>query len=97
MLVRLDRVEATFYVPNRELAAAKRGLTVSAIADAYPGRTFNGTIDARRREGGVHAAQRADARGPRSPGLCGDGRASTTRRRAAAGHAGRSDVGGRRE
>ncbi len=44
-LVRIDRVEATFYLPNRELAAAKPGLPVTAVADAYPGRTFNGTVE----------------------------------------------------
>jgi HlyD family secretion protein len=43
-LVRLDRVEATFYVPNRELGLVKPGEKVTAIADAYPGRTFEGTI-----------------------------------------------------
>jgi HlyD family secretion protein len=43
-LVRIDRVEATFYVPNRELASVSAGKGVTAIADAYPDRTFNGTI-----------------------------------------------------
>ena len=43
-LVRIDRVEATFYVPNRELASVSPGKAVVAIADAYPDRTFNGTI-----------------------------------------------------
>ena len=43
-LASLDRVEATFYVPNRELGAVKVGAGVSAIADAHPGRTFAGKI-----------------------------------------------------
>lgn len=43
-LVRIDRVEATFYVPNRELASVSPGRAVTATADAYPDRTFNGTI-----------------------------------------------------
>lgn len=44
-LVRIDRVEATFYVPNRELARVKTGEKVTAIADAYPDRMFDGTIE----------------------------------------------------
>jgi HlyD family secretion protein len=43
-LVRIDRVEATFYVPNRELASVSQGKEVTAVADAYPDRTFTGTI-----------------------------------------------------
>lgn len=43
-LVRIDRVEATFYLPNRELAAAARGRPVKVVADAYPGRVFTGSI-----------------------------------------------------
>ena len=44
-LVRLDLVEATFYLPNRDLAAAKRGTAVTAIADAHPGKVFDGKIE----------------------------------------------------
>lgn len=43
-LVALDRVETTFYLPNRELAAAAAGRTVTLVADAFPGRTFSGTV-----------------------------------------------------
>lgn len=43
-LVRIDRVEATFYLPNRELAAAAPGRAVKVRADAHPGRTFEGRI-----------------------------------------------------
>jgi HlyD family secretion protein len=43
-LVRIDVVEATFYLPNRELAAAKVGRTVRVVADAIPGKSFSGTI-----------------------------------------------------
>jgi HlyD family secretion protein len=44
-LVRIDRVEATFYLPNRELAAAKAGMAVTAIADAHPGKIFSGKVE----------------------------------------------------
>ncbi|MBN1947674.1 MAG: HlyD family efflux transporter periplasmic adaptor subunit [Bradymonadales bacterium] len=37
-------VRATFYLPNAELAAARPGLPVELVADAYPERTFHGTI-----------------------------------------------------
>lgn len=43
-LVRLDPVEAVFFVPNRELAAAAAGKRVTVRADAYPGQVFAGTI-----------------------------------------------------
>ncbi len=33
-----------FYLPNQELAAAAPGRAVTIVADAYPGRTFRGTI-----------------------------------------------------
>ncbi|MBK6846441.1 MAG: HlyD family efflux transporter periplasmic adaptor subunit [Proteobacteria bacterium] len=38
-IVRLDPVEAVFFVPNRELAAAVAGGRVTVRADAYPGRS----------------------------------------------------------
>jgi HlyD family secretion protein len=44
-VVRLDEVETTFYIPNRELAAAAPGKTVTLVADAYPGQRFAGHID----------------------------------------------------
>lgn len=37
-------VEATFYLPNAELAAAKPGQGVHVVADAYPDEQFEGTI-----------------------------------------------------
>ena len=43
-LVDLAEVRTTFYLPNAELAAAAPGKAVSVVADAYPGRTFAGTI-----------------------------------------------------
>jgi HlyD family secretion protein len=44
-VVRLDEVQVTFYLPNRELAAAGPGKTVTAVADAYPSQRFSGKID----------------------------------------------------
>jgi HlyD family secretion protein len=44
-VVRLDEVETTFYIPNRELAAAAPGKPVTVVADAYPGQRFAGRID----------------------------------------------------
>jgi HlyD family secretion protein len=43
-LVYLDEVRATFYLPNAELGAAAPNKPVTVIADAYPGRRFNGSI-----------------------------------------------------
>jgi len=43
-VVRLDRVETRFYLPNRDLAAASPGQKVQVVADAYPERAFEGTI-----------------------------------------------------
>jgi HlyD family secretion protein len=43
-VVRLDEVRTTFYLPNRELAAAAPGRRVTVKADAYPERSFSGTI-----------------------------------------------------
>lgn len=37
-------LDATFYLPNAELAVAKPGSKVNVIADALPNRTFAGTI-----------------------------------------------------
>jgi HlyD family secretion protein len=45
-VVQLDEVKTTFYLPNRELAAAAPGKRVAVQADAYPGRTFTGVIAA---------------------------------------------------
>jgi HlyD family secretion protein len=44
-VVRLDEVETTFYLPNRELAAAAPGKPVTVVADAYPAERFHGRID----------------------------------------------------
>jgi len=43
-LVQLRTVETTFYLPNRDLAAAAPGRAVTVVADAYPGRSFSGKI-----------------------------------------------------
>ncbi len=43
-VIQLETVEACFYLPNRELAAATPGKAVSIAADAYPGRKFKGRI-----------------------------------------------------
>lgn len=43
-LIRLDPVETTFYLPNRELGAAAPGKAVTLSADAYPKRAFAGRI-----------------------------------------------------
>lgn len=43
-LVAVENVDATFFVPNRELAGAAVGKHVIALADAYDRESFNGTI-----------------------------------------------------
>lgn len=43
-LVDLTEVEATFYLPNAELAAAAPGKAVTVVADAYPGVRFKGVM-----------------------------------------------------
>jgi HlyD family secretion protein len=43
-VVELDEVRTTFYLPNRELAAAAPGKAVTVIADAYPSESFEGRI-----------------------------------------------------
>jgi HlyD family secretion protein len=43
-LVSYDEVTTTFYLANRELAAAAPGKPVTVLADAYPGARFQGTI-----------------------------------------------------
>ncbi|MCC7380322.1 MAG: efflux RND transporter periplasmic adaptor subunit [Deltaproteobacteria bacterium] len=43
-VVELDPVETVFYLPNRELSAAAPGKAVTIRADAYPDRTFAGSI-----------------------------------------------------
>jgi HlyD family secretion protein len=43
-IVRLDPVEAVFFVPNRELAAAVAGGRVTVRADAYPEQVFAGVM-----------------------------------------------------
>jgi HlyD family secretion protein len=43
-VVQLDEVRTTFYVPNRDLAAAAPSKAVTIAADAYPGVRFQGRI-----------------------------------------------------
>ena len=43
-VVDLTDLTATFYLPNAELSAATLGGHANVIADAWPGRTFEGTI-----------------------------------------------------
>ena len=43
-VVRLEQVKTSFYLPNRELAAAAPGKKVTVVADSYPGVTFPGII-----------------------------------------------------
>ena len=43
-VIKLDEVKTSFYLPNRELAAAAVGKRVSVVADTYPGQKFPGTI-----------------------------------------------------
>jgi len=44
MLVALDEVKATFYLPNAELAAARPGARAVVVADAWPGEKFEGVV-----------------------------------------------------
>lgn len=44
-VIDLTALTATFYLPNAELSAATIGGTAHVVADAWPGRTFDGTID----------------------------------------------------
>ncbi len=44
-VIDLTQLTATFYLPNAELSAATIGGTAHVVADAWPGRTFDGTID----------------------------------------------------
>jgi len=41
----LDPILIDFYVPQQALAKLKRGFSVSATVDAFPGRTFSGTVE----------------------------------------------------
>jgi len=43
-VIDLSTATTTFYLPNAELGAAAPGRQVAVVADAYPGRTFSGTI-----------------------------------------------------
>ncbi len=43
-LTDVTEARSRFYIPNAELAAAAPGRKVRVVADAYPGRTFEGTI-----------------------------------------------------
>ena len=44
-VIDLTDLTATFYLPNAELSAATLGGAAHVVADAWPGRTFDGTID----------------------------------------------------
>ncbi len=44
VLVRLDQVEATFYLPNAELGKVQAGASVQVTADAWPNETFVGKV-----------------------------------------------------
>lgn len=44
-VVDLGDLTATFYLPNNELSAAVTGGVAHVVADAWPGRTFDGTVD----------------------------------------------------
>lgn len=43
-LVDLAEVKATFYLPNAEVAAARPGRRAVVVADAWPGRKFEGVV-----------------------------------------------------
>jgi HlyD family secretion protein len=43
-LVDIAEVKATFYLPNAEIGAARPGGKALVVADAYPGRTFEGVV-----------------------------------------------------
>jgi HlyD family secretion protein len=43
-LIELDTVQATFYLPNAELAAAKPGAAAVIEADPWPGQRFMGSV-----------------------------------------------------
>jgi len=43
-LIDLREVKATFYVPNAEIAVIQPGIEAQVLADAYPDRTFLGTV-----------------------------------------------------
>ena len=44
-VVDLTELSATFYLPNAELSAATIGGVAHVVADAWPGRAFDGTVD----------------------------------------------------
>ncbi len=43
-LVDLSAPKATFYLPNAEVGAVKPGAAALVVADAFPGRSFEGTV-----------------------------------------------------
>ena len=43
-IVDLSELRATFYLPNAEVGAVSSGRRASVAADAFPGRTFEGTV-----------------------------------------------------
>jgi membrane fusion protein (multidrug efflux system) len=42
----LDPILVDFFVPQQALARLRSGFSVSALVDAFPGRTFSGTVEA---------------------------------------------------
>jgi HlyD family secretion protein len=44
-VIDLTELTATFYLPNAELSAVTIGGTAHVLADAWPNRTFDGTVD----------------------------------------------------
>jgi HlyD family secretion protein len=43
-LVDLSEPKATFYLPNAEVGAVRPGAAAVVVADAWPGKTFAGTV-----------------------------------------------------
>jgi HlyD family secretion protein len=43
-LVDLSEPKATFYLPNAEVGAVRAGAPAQVVADAWPGKTFEGTV-----------------------------------------------------
>ncbi len=43
-LIDIDTARVTFYLPNAELAAVRPGISATAVADAWPDKTFTGQV-----------------------------------------------------
>ena len=57
------------YVPEPWLGLIKIGDQVRVRVDSFPGKDFHGTVEQINRAGRIHAAQRADGRGPNPAGF----------------------------